>query len=223
MDPVPPQPQPERGIGGFGMRKGICYIVGAGVNFGLDFLPTAEDLVIAADGGLTALQQADICPDLVIGDFDSLGHVPVGKDVVVLPKVKDVTDTWAAVEQGKERGHTRFFLYGCTGGRFDHTLANIQTAANSAAQGLECRIFDQNQVITALSGKSLFFPSSQTGFLSLFAHSDRCTGVTLRGLRYELEQAELTNRFPLGISNEFLGKPSSVTVDKGICILVYER
>ena len=34
------------------MKDKTCYVVGAGENYGLDFQPTKEDFVIAADAGL---------------------------------------------------------------------------------------------------------------------------------------------------------------------------
>ena len=203
--------------------ENICYIVGAGEDYGLDFVPKEQDLVIAADGGYRVLTEAGIRPDLVIGDFDSLGAAPQEDQVITLPTVKDVTDTWAAIELGKERGYRRFFLYGCTGGRFEHTVANMQTAAALAQDGMECRIFDKSQIITALSGGTMTFGADKSGFLSVFSHTDRCTGVTLKGLKYELEDAQLSNTFPLGVSNEFLGKPSAVTVETGIAILIFDR
>ena len=203
--------------------ENICYIVGAGEDYGLDFVPKEQDLVIAADGGYRVLTEAGIRPDLVIGDFDSLGAAPQEDQVITLPTVKDVTDTWAAIELGKERGYRRFFLYGCTGGRFEHTVANMQTAAALAQDGMECRIFDKSQIITALSGGTMTFGADKSGFLSVVSHTDRCTGVTLKGLKYELEDAQLSNTFPLGVSNEFLGKPSAVTVETGIAILIFDR
>lgn len=201
----------------------VCYIVGAGEDYGLDFLPREGDLVIAADGGLDRVLAAGIRPDLVIGDFDSLGHIPNGDEVVVLPRVKDITDTWAAIELGKERGCRCFWLYGCTGGRFDHTLANIQTLAALAEAGMRGVLVDRDQVITALSCGTMAFGAEEQGFLSVFSHTDRCSGVTLKGLKYELEDAELTNRFPLGVSNEFVGKRSSVIVGEGTLILVLDK
>ena len=77
---------------------GICYIIGAGEDCGLDFVPTGDDLVIAADGGYAVTRKAGIRPNLVVGDFDSLGAAPEGECVITLPVVKDVTDTWAAIE-----------------------------------------------------------------------------------------------------------------------------
>ena len=56
------------------MGRKICYITGAGENWGIDFVPSANDYVIAVDGGLRYLQEANVDADLVIGDFDTLGH-----------------------------------------------------------------------------------------------------------------------------------------------------
>ena len=48
------------------MEKGICYVVGAGENYGIDFMPTQKDVVIAADAGLKYLEQYKIVVDLSI-------------------------------------------------------------------------------------------------------------------------------------------------------------
>ena len=201
----------------------ICYIVGAGEDHGLDFVPQTGDCLIAADGGYRKVVQAGLHPDMVIGDFDSLGKAPEEQTVITLPTVKDVTDTWAAIDWAIKQGYTRFHLYGCTGGRVEHTLANIQTAADLAEKGMECLIFDKNQIITAICDKTVRFSKEMKGYLSVFAYTDTCEGVSLRGLKYELEDARLTNRFPLGVSNEFVGKEASVTVKAGIALLVYQR
>ena len=202
----------------------VCYIVGAGDSGALSFSPGEQDMVIAADAGYARLAEAGIKADLIIGDFDSLGSVPGEDNVIVLPAVKDVTDTWAAVEQGLRRGYKKFVLYGCTGGRFDHTMANLQTAAYLAGQGMECRMIGRTQTVAALSaGMELVFEAEKTGYISVFSHTDCCEGVTIRGLKYELEAATLTNRFPLGVSNEFTGRRASISVTGGIALVVYDR
>lgn len=200
----------------------ICYIVGAGEDCGLDFVPGRGDFVIGADGGYERLQKAGIQPDLIIGDFDSLGYTPREDQVIVLPTVKDVTDTWAAIEQARSRGYRVFHLYGCTGGRVEHTFANIQTAAALAERGERCLIFSKNQLITAIFGQKIVFSPKAQGFVSVFSHSDHCR-VSLKGLKYELENAELTNRFPLGVSNEFVGKEASICIESGVAVLVCDR
>ena len=69
----------------------VCHIVGGGDFFGIR--PTGEgDFIIAADKGLLYLQNLGITPNLVIGDFDSLGHTPNGRNIIVLPCEKNDTD-----------------------------------------------------------------------------------------------------------------------------------
>lgn len=199
----------------------ICYIVGAGECKKLDFTKKDGDIVIAADGGYKYLQQAGIKPDIVIGDFDSLGKAPEGEKIIRLKPEKDVTDTYAAVSEGIKCGYSRFNIYGASGGRIEHTLANIQLIASLAEKNMQASIFDGSTVITAVTAKTLRFDSAYNGYISIFAHSDKCTGVCLRGLKYPLENAELSNLFPLGVSNEFLGVESEIVIGNGTAIIVY--
>ena len=199
----------------------ICYIVGSGECKKLDFTKKDGDIVIAADGGYKYLQQAGIKPDIVIGDFDSLGKAPEGEKIIRLKPEKDVTDTYAAVSEGIKCGYSRFNIYGASGGRIEHTLANIQLIASLAEKNMQASIFDGSTVITAITAKTLRFDSAYNGYISIFAHSDKCTGVCLRGLKYPLENAELNNLFPLGVSNEFLGVESEIVIGNGTAIIVY--
>ena len=64
---------------------------------------------------------------------------------------------------------------------------------------------------------------TDSGYLSVFAYSKKAEGVTLRGLKYELEDAQLTDAFPLGVSNEFVGKESVVCVRDGSLLLVVDK
>ena len=199
----------------------ICYIVGAGECKKLDFTKKDGDIVIAADGGYKYLQRAGIKPDIVIGDFDSLGKAPEGEKIIRLKPEKDVTDTSAAVSEGIKCGYSRFNIYGASGGRIEHTLANIQLIASLAEKNMQASIFYGSTVITAITAKTLRFDSAYNGYISIFAHSDKCTGVCLRGLKYPLENAELSNLFPLGVSNEFLGVESEIVIGNGTAIIVY--
>ena len=82
------------------MKRATCYIIAAGEHYSAPSEPDSGDMVIAADGGYDYLCGFNIKPDLIIGDFDSLGLVPSGSSVIKLPAVKDNTDTEAAIEEG---------------------------------------------------------------------------------------------------------------------------
>ena len=202
-------------------KAGICYIVGAGENYGIDFSPCADDFVIAADAGFQVLEQHGINMDLVIGDFDSLPFVPQHSEVITLKKEKDDTDMRAAVLEGMKAGYETFHIYGGTGGRIEHTIANMQLLAELSSGGKRGFLFGRDYIITALTNGTLMLPDYISGYVSVFAHSDRAEGVWLKGLKYELQNAVLTNSYPLGVSNELIGKESSITVKNGTLLIVF--
>lgn len=201
----------------------VCYVVGAGECNELNIIKCSNDILIAADAGLKHLEKAGVKPDCIIGDFDSLGKNPEGENVTVLKPEKDITDMHAAVNKGIEMGFDSFVLYGATGGRLDHTLANIQLIASLAERGLNAEIIDGKTVIKAICNSGVEFSEEYSGYVSVFAHSDICKGVTVKGLKYELDNAELKNTFALGVSNEFIGMRSCVSVENGTLIVYFNR
>lgn len=200
----------------------ICYIVGAG-EFGDETLcPDREDLVIACDGGYVHCRERGIRTDLVAGDFDSLGYVPEHPHVMELKPEKDDTDTGWALQEGWRRGYRDFVIYGGTGGRISHTIANIQLLAGLARQGGRGLMVGKNSWYRVIRNEEISFSPGEKGFLSVFCLGDRAEGVYERGLKYELTDAVLTKGYPVGVSNEFTGRESRVSVRKGTLLLIGE-
>ena len=204
------------------MADRTCVVFGAGQEFPDDINIPAGALVIAADGGYEKLKSLGISPDRVIGDLDSLGYTPESGELTLLPHIKDTTDTFEAVKLGIEAGCTEFRIYGGTGGRLDHTLANIQLAAMLAQKGRKPFIYGDGYVMTAVTDGSIALPARESGYVSVFAHSDVCEGVCISGLFYEVTDAVLKNDFALGVSNEFTGKAAVISVRKGTLCVYYE-
>lgn len=201
----------------------VCFVVGAGAVDPELCLPVRpDDLLIAADGGWLAVERMGLAPHLVVGDFDSLGERPDHPNTVVLPTVKDDTDMHAAIKLGLERGYRRFALYGGTGGRLAHTLANLQLLDGLARQGCRGFLIGDGTVSAAIFNDALDFPAQMMGYLSVFCVSGVAKGVTLSGLKYELDRAELTSSFPLGVSNEFTGAPARVAVTNGTLLVLWQ-
>lgn len=202
----------------------ICYIVGAmSLTPDLRPYPTPGDYVIAADRGFDSLMAYGVNPDLAVGDFDSLGHRPNHPNVIQLPAEKDDTDMVYALRKGLELGYRRFVLLGGVGGRLEHTLGNIQLLdwlSRHQAQGF---LAGEKTVATCVrDGKKITFPPSMSGYLSVFCNSGRAEGVSLTGLKYPLENDVLTGDFPLGVSNQFLGREACVSAAAGSLVLVWE-
>ena len=131
-----------------------CYVVGAGDFTPRGFAPGPGDLVVAADGGYRALYSLGYTPDLLLGDFDSLGDVPLPADLPVLrfPVRKDDTDAGLALRHGLDLGFRDFALYGCAGGRVDHLLANFQSMARVSRLGATVRLAAPDYDAWSLTG-----------------------------------------------------------------------
>lgn len=199
-----------------------CVIFCAGGFNGLAEPVEKGDYVIAADGGFVHVQKAGIAPDLVLGDFDSLGYIP--EQAEKFPIEKDDTDAMLAVRRGLELGFDRFLLYGSLDGeRLDHTVANFQTLQFLTDRGAVGYLVGNRHIATVVKNAAVRFQESAEGVLSVFCMGADATGVTLTGLKYNVEDAVLTAGFPLGVSNHFTGQEATVSVKNGSLLLLYDR
>ena len=201
--------------------KDVCVIVAAAPFCSEGIKKVDNAFIIAADRGLKTAEAFNINPDIVIGDFDSLGEIPKRENVIRLNPVKDDTDTLYCVKTALERGFKTMLIYGGTGGRTEHTLANIATLIYAKEHGANALLIGEGEIIIAVQNESLRFKRQCEGFFSLFS-AQREINVTLKGLKYEVENKAVYNSFPIGVSNEFIGKEAFVKVC-GTAIIVYEE
>ena len=200
----------------------ICYIISAGDCECVKIEKTQEDIIIAADSGLRYCQRDNILPDIIIGDFDSLGFVPETESKIVLPVEKDDTDTSYAIKYAMEKGFREFVIFGATGGkRPDHTFANIALLSFIAKNGCKGFIVDGDYTITAITDSVIRFPAEMKGDISVFSFDEKATGVTEKGLKYSLDNAVVENCNPVGVSNSFIGQESYVEVKDGTLIIYF--
>lgn len=201
----------------------VCYVAGAQALGPVAFASHRPAFIIAADQGLERLKTAGITPDLIVGDFDSLGWTPEGSNVLRHPVEKDDTDMLLAVREGLRRGLRKFVLYGGLGGRLDHTLANLQTLVFLAREGASGWLMGEGMAVTALRNGCLDFGPEHTGVISVFCAGADARGVDLEGLYYPLRNATLTSGFPLGVSNQFTGVPARVSVRDGELLVMWKE
>lgn len=201
--------------------KNICYIFGAsGEGLPYKFQKGKNDLIIAADGGYDYLVKNKIQPDIVMGDFDSSEFAKDSDISIKFPSEKDETDSFLAYIEGKNRGYRTFVFYGCLGGRTDHTLANLQMLNHISQEGNRAIFVGNNEIVSAITEGTITYKKRKHGTISVFSADDISSGVTISGLKYEVNNASLTNTFPLGISNEFVDKPAFISVQKGTLIIM---
>ena len=202
----------------------ICYIFASG-EYGKEW-PDIQpgDLCIAADGGFSQMQAHGVDPDLVVGDFDSLGYVPPHPHIVRHPAEKDDTDTFLAAKYGMEQGCRAFHIYGGTGGRLDHTLANLQLLVWLSQREARGYLYDETFTYTAITNGAITIPQGpEWGLLSVFCMGPDAKGVFERGVQYPLTDAVLTAGFPLGVSNHIIEAEARISVREGSLVIGWER
>ena len=201
----------------------LCLIVSGG-----DFAPipaevAAADYVIACDRGWQYARRMGLRVDEILGDFDSAPEPETEIPVERFPVRKDDTDTMLAARRALELGYRDIAVCCAFGGRLDHSLANIQTAAFLVRRGARVRLLGAGTDGLAFTGGEAVFPRREGWSLSVFSVSDVCMGVAIRGPEYDGEGIELTNRFPLGISNKWKDSTARISVRKGILMVMESR
>ncbi len=180
-----------------------------------------NDTILCADAGLDFALQEGIRPHLYIGDGDSKNSAFDGPSIH-LPVRKDDTDLMACVKYAIEQNYRDIAIIGGLGGRFDHSIASIQTLAYALSHGVHARILDQDTEI-CLCRDRVTLPRRNGFTLSVFAFGGDCTGVSLVGTSYPLENATLTPQFPLGVSNEILADEAVISTETGILLIIQSR
>ncbi|MBR2213132.1 MAG: thiamine diphosphokinase [Eubacterium sp.] len=198
--------------------KNRCVIVGS-MNVDSRIQDYLEDsFVIAADGGLLNLEKSNKTPDLILGDFDSLGFEPEGENVIKYPVKKNDTDMMLAVKKAIDLGYKEIVIFGGCGGRLDHTLANINTMVYALEKGANISILDsQNDMY--ITDDSLRQSRRDKDNISLFAIEEKAV-VDIEGAKYSGKNIVISNNTTLGVSNSFADDEVKISVVEGTILVI---
>lgn len=184
------------------------------------------DFIVACDAGYRNAARLGVRPDLIVGDFDSAPQPVTDRETIVLPHVKDDTDTQFAARWLLEHGYREIVLLGALGGaRVEHMFANISTGLYLALQGVQVVLADaRSEMHYLLPDRPLALERKDWMYLSVFALGGPMTGVTLEGVYYPLQDATLTELdYPLGTSNEFTRSVAHLRCAGGHGLVVLTR
>ncbi len=191
------------------MRKTVIILGGEEYGGDIDF---TDAFVISCDRGLEYLKSRDIRPDVVMGDFDSLGYVP--ENSLVFPIEKDFTDFELALDYCKEHDLDNIEAYCGGGGREDHLMANygLLLSAHKAGKRI-CFFTDYTKSFIAEGRMNISLQSKNTTF-SLVPLYGKVTVGNGKGTKYPLDGVNLSMDKSLGISNIALEKEISFETDE---------
>ncbi|QUH26223.1 thiamine diphosphokinase [Serpentinicella alkaliphila] len=187
------------------------------------------DYIICADGAARYLEEINIVPNMLVGDFDSIQLDNIewmeekGVGFNKFPTEKDKTDTELAIDFALDKNPSVITLIGAVGSRVDHSLGNIF---------LLKKILD-NKVIGRIIGENLEMYLIEDGVkiegefgdvLSLIPLSIEVKGVTIDNVAYPLNKANMRLGSTWGISNEFKERSIiEVTIDEGLLLVIKTR
>ncbi len=178
-----------------------------------------EDYFIFCDSGLKHQKMLNVNANLIIGDFDSISKPETDIETIILPTVKDDTDTFYAVKEALKRGFNDFLLVGVTGNRLDHTLGNLSALLYLYKQGKSAKIIDDYSVMQIVDGNPIII--SDAKYFSLLNISGTATGVNIENAKYPLKNATVNSEYSYCVSNELIpDKQAKIYVKNGQMLLI---
>ena len=186
-------------------------------------LATQVDYIICADGGTRHAKACGIQPDLVIGDFDS-GHRPDDVETIVLEPEKDDSDLMCCTREAIRRGADEI-IYACaSGGRLDHLLSNLSLLEylhTCDVHGVFCD--SRNRVRFHPGGTKIYQADPTYQYVGIIPLDEKLCGVTLQGLKYTLQNAEVSRIQMITISNEAIASEYTISVASGHSLVIESK
>lgn len=210
--------------------------VGIVANGPKEFLPHLNDyddqidVWIGADKGALTLMQTGLKVDWALGDFDSINNEETvfiqqnAKQFQQYSSEKDATDLELALEQAISLNADTVYLFGVTGGRFDHTLVNVQTLYKLKKQNIKGIIIDYvNHIELMMPGKHTVFNDRTYPYISFVPLTLVVKGLTLKGFFYPLNDETIELGSTLCVSNKLLANKGTFLYEEGILLLIKSR
>jgi len=180
-----------------------------------------DDTIIAADSGYRHAEAMGLRPRILLGDFDSLDHLPAEVETLRIPRENDHTDTELAVAWARDQGLRDFLFLGTIGTRMDHTLTNLLRLSDLLDRGERGEMIDEHNRIW-ITDSAIEIAGTPGNLLSLIPLTF-CTGVTTENLAYPLRDAPLYVGHGRGVSNVLLAETAKISLDTGKLLVMLCR
>ena len=191
----------------------------------------AFEAILAADSGVDFLYRNHITPDIIIGDFDSCDSEALSYyrelDQVAVSELnpeKDDTDLEHTVREAIRLRLDDITIVGCFGDRIDHVLGNISLLGIGLEYRVNITLMDAKNRVRMITEPLTLKKKNQFGdFVTLLAVGGPVEGLTLKGFKYELDNAILEPYTSLGVSNEITAAEASIIFTNGTLLVIEAR
>ena len=186
------------------------------------------DYSIAVDAGFHSFRQADLLPDLLIGDLDSLvenGQVSLNHPEVEVLKIRDqhTTDFEKALNWVSKNLKTKsLIVLGGLGKRSDHMITNL-LVSSVADKNLEITFDDDREWIRRVTENCpLTLHGKKDTNLSILPLK-KCEGVKTKGLEWNLKSETIGGNKIIGQSNVCRSDTVEIACDSGSLFVFVEK
>jgi len=195
----------------------------------LNLYTNKDSIWIGADRGVFHLLKRGIKPSVAFGDFDSVTPQELAIIENKVEKLKqfkpekDETDMELALNWALEQNPETIRLFGATGGRLDHLLANLQLLVKPLQDGrsTEVVLIDRsNTVFCKGPGSYQINRIASEKYISFVPLTPAVSGLTLKGFKYPLEHRHISLGSTLCISNELINDSGTFSFSEGILIVI---
>lgn len=205
--------------------KKRCVIISASLELESNYLKTqitSDDYIICADGGVDKIIPIGTIPDLIIGDFDSSKNYDYFKntETVTLQTQKDDTDTMHCAAEAVKRGFTDIVFLGATGGRLDHTLANLSVLLYLQKNGANGKIVDKFNEVSLLGKGKNILRNVKGKTVSVMPFACFTATLSYKGMFYPMENKSVNADFPYTISNIAVDDDAEIFLHSGTALLI---
>lgn len=211
----------------------VCIFTGGQIYEALlEKLCVKDSFVIAADSGYNNARKMSIKPDILLGDLDSIDKTELKAheldeiEKIIVPSIKDDTDTQLAVDTAIARKADEIVIVGGLGGRIDHTLSTVFLLEYMLDKGVSGYITDgKNRVrLMKTDGHEICLcMKREFKYLSLVSLSNECKGVSISGVFYPLNDTILERKYSYAVSNEITSELAKITLREGSMLVIESR
>ncbi|HAQ08403.1 MAG TPA: thiamine diphosphokinase [Bacillus bacterium] len=199
---------------------------------GLERYAGEEVIWVGVDRGVSYLLSAGIKPARAFGDFDSVTDeelAEIEKEVSNLNKFKpekDETDMELALNWSMAQQPESILIFGATGGRLDHFMANVQLLVKPVLEekALQIEIIDRTNILNVKKpGSYIIEKHPGMKYVSFLPVSPAVSGMTLENFKYPLKDCHIPIGSTLCISNELISDHGTFSFSEGILLVVRSK
>ena len=145
-------------------------------------------------------------------------------EIYRLKPEKDDSDTQSAAVLAMKRGRKNIVILGATGSRLDHVMANLGLLSLGRNYGANITLLDACNYIALVESGTRLERTGQFGkYVSLIPYTEVVSGVTLKGMKYPLQDAVLVHGNSLGVSNEIQEEEAVIQIKGGQLLLIESK